>query len=225
MEPSDDDAPLGNPADALALIEREQANLVRDIRPDPRLMYWPWGLAWLLGFGLFFLRYGPDGKIYVDLPDWLPLVALMLLFIAAGIVTGFAGSKPVRRTSGPGSRSGLMYGVSWSIAFASFSTVFARVADDLPEQQAGLLWAGGLVALTGAMHMAGSAIWQDRQLFVLGAWTSVINAVGVICGPGWHSLIVAIAGGGGMLLAGVLGHRSTGHRSTGHRSTGHRSTR
>src|SRR5690349_23799060 len=83
MEPTDDDEPLGNPADSLALIARERANLVRDIAPDPRLMYWPWGFAWLLGFGLMFLRFGPDGRVYVDMPQWLPLTVLALSFIAA----------------------------------------------------------------------------------------------------------------------------------------------
>ncbi|GIM92960.1 transporter [Paractinoplanes toevensis] len=203
MDPEDDQAP----ADPLALIERERANLVRHIAPDPRLMYWPWGFAWLIGFTLLFLRYGPDGKVYVNLPDWLPLTVLMLLFIAAGLVTGFAGSRSVRRTSGPTSQAGLAYGLTWSIAFFGFSVLYARLANDLPDQQAGLLWAGGMVALTGALHMAGSAIWQDRQLFVLGAWTSVINIVGIVAGPGWHSLIVAIAGGAGMIVAGFLGWR------------------
>jgi hypothetical protein len=61
-----------------------------------------------------------------------------------------------------------------------------------------------MVALTGALHMAGGAIYRDRSLFVLGAWTSVINIIGIIAGPGWHSLIVAIAGGGGMIVAGTL---------------------
>ncbi|GIF19909.1 polyferredoxin [Actinoplanes tereljensis] len=203
MDPEDDQAP----ADPLALIERERANLVRQIAPDPRLMYWPWGFAWLIGFTLFFLRYGPDGRVYVDLPDWLPLVVLMLLFIAAGITTGFAGSRSVRRTSGPTSRAGRLYGISWSISFFSLSVLFGRIANDLSEAQAGLLWAGGMVALTGTLHMAGSAIWQDRQLFVLGAWTSLINILGIAAGPGWHSLIVAVGGGAGMIVAGFLGWR------------------
>ncbi|GAA0524762.1 hypothetical protein GCM10010172_01520 [Paractinoplanes ferrugineus] len=204
MEPSEDDI---SPAEALALIERERANLVRDIRPDPRLMYWPWGFAWLICFSLFFLRYGPGGRIYVDLPEWLPLVAMLVLFVVAGLVTGVAGSKPMRRTSGPGAWSGRAYALSWSLAFASLSVLFSRIGGHLPEQQTGLLWAGGMVALTGALHMAGSAIWQDRELFALGAWTSVINVAGIIAGPGWHSLIVAILGGGGMILAGALGWR------------------
>jgi hypothetical protein len=205
MEPTDDDAPLASPADSLALIARERANLVRDIVPDPRLMYWPWGFAWLLGFGLLFLRFGPDGRVFVDLPQWLPLTVLALLFIAAGVITGAVGARSALQTRGPSSRQGLMYGLTWSIAFFGMSMLFAQFGELLPEDKAGLLWAAGLVALAGALHMAGGAIWNDRRLFILGAWTSVINVVGILVGPGWHSLIVAIGGGGGMLLFGLLG--------------------
>ncbi|MGK5680324.1 transporter [Actinoplanes sp. URMC 104] len=205
MTPIDDDAPPLDPAESLALIQRERANLVRDISPDPRLMFWPWGIAWLIGFTLFFLRFGPDGRVFADLPAWLPLLVLSVLFIAAGIVTGFAGGRVGRRVSGPSSRQGALYGITWSLAFTAFSVLFAQFSDVLPEDRAGLLWAGGMVALTGALHMAGGALWDDRHLFVLGAWTSVINVVGILVGPGWHSLIVAVAGGGGMIAAGLIG--------------------
>ena len=205
MTSAEDDAPLGNPADSLALIERERANIERDITPDPRLMLWPWGFAWLIGFGCFFLRYGPDGRVLVALPDWFPLLVLMVLILAAGITTGFAGARAGRKVTGPSSRQGLMYGVSWSIAFCGFSVLFSRFSAELPEARAGLLWAGGMVALTGALHMAGGAIWNDRHLFTLGAWTSLINVAGIVAGEGWHALIVAVAGGGGMIVAGLIG--------------------
>lgn len=205
MTPLDDDAPMLDPAESLALIERERANLARSLTPDPRLMLWPWGFAWLLGFGLFFLRFGPDGRVFVDLPDWLPLVTLMALFIVAGIITGVAGSRSGRQMAGPSSRQGLMYGLTWSVAYTGLSALFAQFSGDMPDDQLGLLWAGGMVALTGALHMAGGAIWNDRNLFILGAWTSLVNLAGVLAGPGWHSLIVALGGGGAMIVAGVIG--------------------
>ncbi|MCY1137345.1 transporter [Actinoplanes sp. Pm04-4] len=205
MTPIDDDAPPLDPAESLALIERERAQVGRDLSPDPRLMYWPWGIAWLVTFTLFFLRYGPDGRVFVDLPGWLPLVALAVCMIAAGIVTGVAGSRVSRRVMGPSNRQGAMYGISWSVAFTAFSVLFSQISDVLPEDKAGLLWAGGMVAVTGALHMAGAAIWNDRDMFILGSWTSLINIVGILAGPGWHSLIVAVAGGGGMMAAGLIG--------------------
>jgi hypothetical protein len=205
MTPTDDDAPMLDPAESLALIERERANLARSLTPDPRLMLWPWGFAWLFGFGLFFLRFGPDGRVFVDLPEWLPPVALTALFLVAGAITGVAGARSSRQLAGPSSRQGLMYGLTWSAAYTSMSILFARFSDDLPDELLGLLWAGGMVALTGALHMAGGAIWNDRNLFVLGAWTSLVNLAGIVAGPGWHSLIVALGGGGAMIAAGVIG--------------------
>jgi hypothetical protein len=205
MTPVDDELPLGDPAESLALIRHEQAKLARSLTPDPRLMLWPWGFAWLIGFGLYFLRFGPDGRVLVDLPSWLPLVTLMALFIAAGVTTGVAGSRSSRHMSGPSSRQGMMYGLAWSVAFTGMSVVFAQISGYVSDDRLGLLWAGGMVALTGALHMAGAAIWNDRPLFLLGAWTSVINIIGVLTGPGWHSLIVALAGGGGMIVAGAVG--------------------
>ena len=207
MTSTNDDLPIVDPAESLRLIEQERANLARELIPDPRLMYWPWGFAWLLGFGALFLRYSPGGRVLVDLPEWLPLLILMVSLITAGIVTGVAGGRAGRQVAGPTSRQGFRYGLTWSVAFAGMSILFSRFGGLMPQDQLILLWGGGTVALTGALHMAGGAIWHDRNLFLLGLWTSAINIVGVICGPGWHALIVALGGGGGMILSGQVGWR------------------
>ena len=193
-----------DPAESLRLIEQERAQTERILTPDPRLLLWPWGIAWLIGFTVFFLRFGPDGRVFVALPSWLPLVVLMSLIVVAGITTGIVGTRAGRYVTGPSSTQGAMYGITWTVAFIGMSIVLSQVSDLLPDDKLNLLWAGVMVALTGALHMAGGAIYRDRSLFVLGAWTSVINIIGIIAGPGWHSLIVAIAGGGGMIVAGTL---------------------
>jgi hypothetical protein len=204
MDPRDDDLPPTDPAESLRLIARERAAAERRLTPDPRLMLWPWGLAWLIGFTVYFLRYGPGGRVYVDLPAFLPLTVLLGLITVAGIITGVVGARAGRLVSGPTSRQGAMYGITWSVAFCGMAVLFSRISDLLPEADANLLWAGAMVALTGALHMAGGAVWNDRNLFLLGAWISAVNVAGVILGPGWHALIVAVLGGGGMLLAGTL---------------------
>ena len=204
MASQDDELPPADPAESLRLIERERSETERSLTPDPRFLLWPWGLAWLIGFTLYFLRFGPDDRIFVDMPSWLPLTVLLSLILAAGVVTGVVGARAGRSITGPSSQQGLMYGITWSVAFAGVAVVLSRVSDLLPVAEANLLWAGTMVAITGALHMAGGAIWHDRSLFALGAWTSVVNVGGVLAGPGWHSLIVAVLGGGGMLVAGTL---------------------
>jgi hypothetical protein len=204
MNTTDDDPPPADPAESLRLIARERAATERRLTPDPRLLLWPWGLAWLIGFGFFFLRFGPGGRVFVDMPSFVPLTVLLGLVALAGITTGIVGARAARQTSGPTSRQGAMYGITWSVAFMGMATLLSRLSHLLPVPEANLLWAGAMVALTGALHMAGGAVWNDRSSFVLGASISVINVIGILVGPGWHALIVGVLGGGGMLVAGLL---------------------
>jgi hypothetical protein len=204
MSPLDDEFPPADPAESLRLIKREQAETERSLTPDQRLFLWPWGFAWLIGFAFYFLRFGPDGRVFVDMPVWLPPAVLLGLILAAGITTGIYGARAGRYITGPSSQQGAMYGITWSVAFAGVAVVLSQVSNVLPDAQLNLLWAGVMVALTGALHMAGGAIFQDRPLFVLGAWISLVNIVGALVGTGWHSLIVAVFGGGGMLVAGTV---------------------
>jgi hypothetical protein len=204
MSPIDDDLPPVDPAESLRLIERERAETELSITPDPRGFLWPWGFAWVLGFGVYFLRYGPGDRVLVDIPAWLPLVVLFTLFIAAGVFTGWFGARISRTIQGPSNRQGAMYGLTWSVAYTGMAVVLSTTNGLLSDERANMLWAGAMVAVTGVMHMAGGAIWNDRGLFALGIWTSVVNVVGIFAGAGWHALILAVLGGGGMLLAGTL---------------------
>ncbi|MGA5304264.1 transporter [Nucisporomicrobium flavum] len=213
----DDEAPL-DPAESLRVIERERSATARRIIPDPRLLLWPWGIAWLVGFTVYFLRFGPGGRVIVDMPEWLPLVLLLVLIFIAGTITGFVGGRAARQVSGPTSRQGRMYGWTWGLAFSGMITVLSRISELLPTAQATLLWTGTMTALTGALHMAGGAIWNDRTMFRLGAWLSVVNVVGVVLGPGWHALVVAVAGGGGMLVAGLISWLRLTHVGDGERA-------
>ncbi|MFY1705482.1 transporter [Micromonospora sp. WMMA1923] len=201
----EDELPPADPAAALRLIREQQATAARRLEPDPRAYYWPWGLAWLIGFGLFFLRFSPNGRVLVDLPAWLPLTVLFVLLGAAGIVSGVASARAYGDVTGDSARRGAWYGWSWFLGFLTVFAVAGRVSDSLPPELTGLLWSALSVGLTGVLHMAGGAVWLDRRLFLLGVWITVLNVLGSVAGPGWHALVVAVAGGGGMILAGLLG--------------------
>lgn len=199
-----DDLPPADPATALRLIREQQTEAARRLNPNRLYYYVPWGLAWLIGFGLFFLRFGPDGRVFVRLPTWLPLTALLVLLAAAALISGIASVRAYSQVAGDSSRRGAWYGLAWVLGILGLSMTLGRVTEHLPNEQAGLLWAGAMVGLTGTLHLAGGAVWLDWNLFTLGVWINVINIVGLIAGPGWHALVIALAGGGGMLLAGVF---------------------
>ena len=179
---------------------------MRSLSPDPRLTYWPWGIAWFVGFGLLYLRFGPDLKVIVDMPQWLPLAVLYVLMAIAFVVSGVAGARSARQVSGDSNRRGLRYGLAWFLGFDMFVALAIRIGDYLPAPQQGLLWAGGSVAVVGILYVAGAAIWLDPGMFVLGLWISVVNIGGIIAGPGWHSLVICLGGGGGMIVAGLADH-------------------
>ena len=97
-----------------------------------------------------------------------------------------------------------------------FLTVIATgiyFKDFIPEDQIGLLWAGLSVGVTGMLYMAGAAISTTGPCSGLGLWISVVNAIGITAGPGWHALLTATAGGGGMLLGGLVLHMHDRGRS------------
>lgn len=111
------------------------------------------------------------------------------------------------QVTGDSARRGQWYGYAWALGSVSVYAGLGRISEHLSHDLAALLWSATAVGLTGALHMAGGAVWLDRDLFRLGVWVSVINLIGAIAGPGWHALVVAVAGGGGMLVVGALARR------------------
>ncbi|MET8120582.1 transporter [Micromonospora sp. NPDC005189] len=208
----DDDPPPTDAAAALRLIRDQQAATATRLEPDSRLVYWPWGIAWLVGFGLFFLRFSPGERELLRLPGWLPLTVLFALLLAAAAVQATASTRAYGQVTGDSARRGRWYGCAWGLGSVSVYAGLGQITEHLPHDLAGLLWSATAVGLTGALHMAGGAIWLDRDLFRLGVWISVINLAGAIAGPGWHALVVAVAGGGGILVAGALARRRQRHR-------------
>jgi hypothetical protein len=209
MSVDDDAAPI-SAADTLKLIDEQRTTAERGLTPDPRLIYWPWGIAWFVGFGLLFLRFGPGGRVLVDLPDWLPLSTLYALMLVALVISGLAGMKVSRHVSGASAVTGALYGFSWFLGFAGFSALAIRLSPHLPPQWSGLLWAGGHVGVVGLMYLAGGAIWRTRDLYGLGLWITAVNVIGIVAGPGWHSLVISIGAGCAMVFAGQLASRQPG---------------
>lgn len=200
MTETDDAAAPLSPEASLALIAEEQRAAHRRLDVDAAIFLGPWGLAWLVGYGLLFLRFGPDDGELVSMPSWLPLAVLYTLLAAAGVVSGIAGSRATRGIAGESAERGSMYIWSWFIAFAGYGVIGPRFEAHLPDAEFGLLMGALPVFITAILYMSGGAVWRDRHQFAFGVWLSAVNALGVIAGPGWHSLAVSVLGGGGMLV-------------------------
>jgi hypothetical protein len=53
--------------------------------------------------------------------------------------------------------------------------------------------------------MRRSPVGLNRSQFRLGIWITAVNIIAVYAGPGWQALILSVAGGGFLLVLGVLG--------------------
>lgn len=201
---TDEDRPPASPAESLRLIREQRAHTERSLTPDPRLVYWPWSFAWLVGFGLLFLEYGSDGDGPVEMPTWLPLTMLFALMAVAVVVMSVGLFRAARQVAGESTAKGTMYGIAWAFGFAGLGLTNGYLADFLPRAQAGLLWAASSMGLVSVLYIAGAAIWYDRTMFLLGCWLALVNVAGVVAGPGWQALIISLAGGGGGFVFGFV---------------------
>jgi hypothetical protein len=209
---TDEDQPPASPAESLRLIREQRAEAERSLTPDPRRVYWPWSFSWLIGFGAFFLKYGSDGDGLVAMPDWVPMATLFGLMALALTVMTVELARAGRQVSGESATKGAMYGIAWAVGFLSLGVTGWYLGDFLPPPQVGMFWSASSVGLVAVLYIAGAAIYPDRTMFALGSWLAVVNVAGVFAGPGWHALIISLAGGGGGLVLGYVAWRNMARR-------------
>jgi hypothetical protein len=198
----DDRAP--SPEETMRLIEEQSAVAAKRLRGDLLLLQVPWGIAWLLGFGAFFLRYGldgtPDGPISLS-------QALAVLFgtqILAGVCTAIGLTRVNRGMRGESTAKGAMYTFAWLAGVAMMTVTCLRYTIQLPEAESTLLWSGGMLAVVALLYMSGGAIWAAWPMFFMGVWIAAVNVAGLLLGVGWHALLSAVLLGAGQIVAGLL---------------------
>src|SRR5690606_5712754 len=96
----DEDERALPPAEMMRLIEEQRAVAVRRLGGDPLMLYAPWGLAWLVGFGALFLHYGLSGEPYLPISYWTALTVLFIGMAVAAAVTAYAGWKSATHLRG-----------------------------------------------------------------------------------------------------------------------------
>ena len=188
-----------SPAESLALMEGQRAELRRRRGVRPELISFAWGMAYLLGFGGWYLAL--HGVVPVALAG-VVLGVLGAIALVLPIVLGVRASWGMR---GPSRTVGAMYGAAWGIAFAANSIVQSALQEryvSSPDVQS-LMWASSSLVVTGLMYLAGAMLWRDVPQFVLGTWMLASAAGSVLAGVPGNFLVLAFAGGGGMLALAV----------------------
>ncbi|WP_273938045.1 hypothetical protein [Kutzneria chonburiensis] len=115
------------------------------------------------------------------------------------IVLGVRASKGMR---GPSRTVGAMYGTAWGLSFAANSVVQSALQAQLKPswEVTSLMWASSSLAVAGLMYLAGAMLWRDVPQYVLGVWMLISAAGSVLAGVPGNFLVLAFAGGGGMLV-------------------------
>lgn len=196
-----DEAPVV-PADGLAIIDAQRAVVRQKAEVDDRLILLTWGVAWLVGYLALYLTAKESGSPAV----WAFAVFAGLL--AAAVVATIV--HTVRRTAGlagPGSTSGAMFGLSWSIGFTGLALIMVGLMRaGISDVVASLLWNALPCLLVGVLYLAGGALWRSGILYGLGAWIVLVGGGATIAGLPAMYLVMAVAGGGGLLVGAALAH-------------------
>ncbi|MFI6318491.1 hypothetical protein ACIBG8_13275 [Nonomuraea sp. NPDC050556] len=199
----DEDEMALSPAETLRLIERQEAETVRAFKGDPLLLYAPWGVAWLIGFGALFLAYGLDGVPYAPISQDAAATVLMGIQLFSGTAAAFGIFRAQGNSRGQLASKSRMYLTTWIAGMVLMTTIGLRFGPMLPSTESGLFWAASSLLVVGVLYMAGGAIWMESTMFRFGLWAVAVTAVGVVLGPGWHALLTAVLLGAGQIVLGV----------------------
>ncbi|WP_214466537.1 hypothetical protein [Microbacterium flavescens] len=194
----------GDPADMLALLERQQDSMTRQLAAFVPWILLAWGIAWFVGFGLLWLIDGAKPGYSVPLP--VAVVVFIALMAGALVASGVLGARSQRgiRSTPQAGFTGSVFGVTWVVGFVSLM-VFgsALIANGMPRELANIFYPTGSVLFVGIMYMIAGAIWQARPALWMGGWIVVVALVAPYFGYPTHYLVFALAGGG-VFLVGAL---------------------
>lgn len=182
--------------DALALIAAQRAR-VQGTRPSGVVLFGVWGAAWFLGYGALWLTSRDDGG-----PSVLAAVVAITVGVVALVVTIVHVSRRTRGIAGASARQGMLYGFAWPIGFLAQSMIVGGLGRAGASDEVTALAANAIAALVvGLLYIAGGLLWNATSMYVIGAWMALTGAAAALTGVPGSYLVMALAGGGGMLVA------------------------
>lgn len=198
-DPRHVDGPL-TAAESLALIDTEERRVRAGLRPDPRGIFLPWGLAYLVAFGAVWLTVALGV---------LPVADTTVLVVLAGLGAVTTVALTLRRTfrglAGPSRRVRARYGWSWVLGFVVLGVANGQLAGlGLPAPVVSLLWSSSALVLVGLLMIAGGLLWPGSGQYALGVWMLVSAALSVVVGYPSNFLVLALGGGGGFVVLAVV---------------------
>lgn len=197
---SDHDSDQLDAHDAMKILTETRTQTGRALEVNGAILYGAWGIAWLGGY--LAIWSSTRGAAAYQAPATWSLVVLGVLMLGALLATGVTIGRAVHGVTGISSKTGSLYGWAWLIAFAGFYALLGGLAKiGVSDQVLGLFTGAAPALIVATIYAVSGALWRDGTMFAMGAWLTLVTAVGVAFGPVTFALILAIAGGGGFLVA------------------------
>jgi hypothetical protein len=182
---------------------RERVRPERTVRRP--VIFLAWGLAVLVGYGALWLSV--RGQHPFRGPTVPAVVTLIALVAVAAVCTAWAAD---RASSGVGGSSALQRGifVSALVAGAVAMDIFIHAASQSAADRplVALMAAAAPLLVAGVVFVASSAVngVLDRPRLALGLWLLAVAAEGGWAGPVTYLAVIALAGGGGIVLMAAI---------------------
>jgi hypothetical protein len=203
-----------DPAEALAIVQEQQALARKMIKVDGRIFYSVWGLAWLLGYLTLWLSTRSDPQAMP--PVWAFVVYGTLLAAAAGLSVAHSVRRS-RGIRGVSQRGSALYGWAWAITFSGGMSALGYLTEQI-ESPSLVVALYNLVAslIVGSLYMGAGALTDNPAMYAIGAWMVVIAAAATMAGVPATYLVMALGGGGGLLVGAAAEQVRRGRLGAGH---------
>lgn len=188
-----DDDPPATAADALAIIEREQARQ----EPDLSAYFVLWGALWVLIGAAWF---GEEAGFWVSGPAGIVSAALV---VGGCVISAWLGTRMNRGVAGPSTRFGTMYGISWVTAMLGTGLLVVALVRLTGQAGADLIPAL-FVFVVGVMYTVTGAFYRCTLDYVLGLVLQAVAVVTAFTPAPWNTLMMGIGGGGALLVVGLV---------------------
>jgi hypothetical protein len=170
---------------------------------DSRAAYVSFGLTYVLGHGASAVSLGADPLI--ALPSWLPTTLLGTGFTVGTVFAMLAATRAQRGASRHDILSGKLLGLSWVSAFAALFLAITGLAAELerPDLQT-MLWPTLSGFLVGVLYLGEGASRRNVVHYCLGTWLALTSTAALLLGLPALFWVLAVAGGGGFVVAAAL---------------------
>jgi hypothetical protein len=193
-----------SPEEMLRLVQNQQNDVYRQQLSPLPWMLGVWGVAWLIGF-LLLWSAAPGGNLWLQVPGPAAAIGFAVLMAAAIALSTVFGIRIGRGVQGESSFAGAVYGISWPLCGSAFAILgVALIRNGMSPELASLYFPSAFSLMVGTLYLAGAALWHQTSQLVLGIVLLVTGSVAPCFGAPTNNLVMAILGGGSLLIAAAL---------------------